>query len=120
MVRLLQLLQRLSRWNDSICKSFSKNADISCVTSSIQTNHQRKILLLQDNFLGHVVPNTLTNIQVENFKPNLTTHVQPNDQGIMRRFKAHYRTKFIQHAVDFYETSVTSSEIYNIDQFEAM
>ena len=38
MVRLLQLLQRLSRWNDSICKSFSKNADINCVTSSIQTN----------------------------------------------------------------------------------
>ena len=38
----------------------------------------------------------------------------------MRCFKAHYRTKFIQRTVDLYETGVTPSEIYDIDQLEAM
>jgi DDE superfamily endonuclease len=51
----------------------------------------RKILLLQDNFSGHIISDTLTNIHVENFEPNLTAHIQPNDQGIIRCFKAHYR-----------------------------
>jgi hypothetical protein len=80
----------------------------------------RKILLLQDNFSGHVVPNTLTNIRVKNFEPNLTAHVQPNDQGIIRCFKACYRAKFINRAVDLYKAGVTPSQIYDIDQLEAM
>lgn len=80
----------------------------------------RKILLLQDNFSGHVVPAALTNIHVENFEPNLTAHVQPNDQGIIRCFKAHYRAKFIQRAIDLYESGTTPSQIYEIDQLKAM
>ena len=83
-------------------------------------NKGRKILLLQDNFLGHIVPNGLTNIRVENFTPNLTAHVQPNDQGIIRCFKAHYHAKFIHHAIDHYEAGVTPSDIYAINQLEAM
>jgi hypothetical protein len=43
----------------------------------------RKILLLQDNFSAHIVPNGLQNIHVENFAPNLKAHVQPMDQGII-------------------------------------
>jgi hypothetical protein len=39
----------------------------------------RKVLLLQDNFSGHIVPDRLQNICVENFAPNLTAHVQPMD-----------------------------------------
>ena len=80
----------------------------------------RKILLLQDNFSGHVVPETLTNIQVVNFEPNLTAHVQPNDQGIIRSFKAYYRAKFIQRAVTRYECGTTPAQIYDINQLEAM
>jgi hypothetical protein len=56
----------------------------------------RKILLFQDNFSGHIVPDNLQNIRVENFQPNLTAHVQPKDQGIIRCFKAHYHARFIQ------------------------
>ena len=80
----------------------------------------RKILLLQDNFAGHVVPDTLTNIHVENFEPNLTSHIQPNDQGIIRCFKAHYRARFFDCSVDLYDAGTTPSEIYKIDQLEAM
>jgi len=36
---------------------------------------KRKILLLQDNFSGHILPSDLQNIHVENFEPNLTAHV---------------------------------------------
>lgn len=83
-------------------------------------NENRNILLLQDNFSGHVIPESLTNIRVVNFKPNLTSHIQPNDQGIIRCFKAHYRTKFIHRAIGLYESDVTPSQIYDINQLEAM
>lgn len=93
-----------------------------CLFDWDQTLHdnERKVLLLQDNFSGHIIPDTLTNIRVENFEPNLTVHVQPNDQGIIRCFKAHYHAKFIQRAVDLYKSSTTPSKIYDIDQLEAM
>jgi len=80
----------------------------------------RKVLLLQDNFSGHIVPDGLQNICVENFEPNLTAHVQPMDQGIIRCFKAHYRTKFIQRSIDRYDTDITPSELYDINQLQGM
>jgi DDE superfamily endonuclease len=42
-----------------------------------------KVLLLQDNFSGHIVPDSLWNIHIKNFELNLTAHVQPMDQGII-------------------------------------
>ena len=81
---------------------------------------KRKILLLQDNFAGHIVPDGLKYIRVENFAPNLTSHVQPMDQGIIQCFKAHYRAAFILRAIDHYEMGVTPSKIYDIDQLQAM
>ncbi|KIK95656.1 hypothetical protein PAXRUDRAFT_140193 [Paxillus rubicundulus Ve08.2h10] len=83
-------------------------------------NEGQKILLLQDNFSGHIVPETLINIHVTNFEPNLTAHVQPNDQGIIHCFKANYHAKYIHHAIDLYKASITPSKIFNIDQLEAM
>lgn len=80
----------------------------------------RQILLLQDNFSGHIPPDDLQNIQVENFEPNLMAHIQPKDQGIIRCFKAHYRAKFIQQAVNRYNEGITPAEICDIDQLQAM
>jgi len=90
-----------------------------------QWNHdlgtrRRKIVLLQDNFSGHIVPDGLQNIRVINFKPNLTAHVQPLDQGIISSFKSHYRSNYVKHAIDRYDTDITPSHIYNINQLEAM
>ena len=56
----------------------------------------RKIVLLQDNFSGHVPPDGLQNIKVINFKSNLTSHVQPADQGIIHCFKTHYHLQYIE------------------------
>jgi len=81
---------------------------------------KQKILLLQDNFSGHIVPANLQNIRVENFEPNLTAHVQPKDQGIIWCFKAHYHARFIQRATDHYDGGITPAQIYNINQLQAM
>lgn len=80
----------------------------------------RHILLLQDNFSRHIPPEGLTNICVENFTPNLTALIQPMDQGIIQCFKSHYCAAFIHHSVDNYKSGITPSDIYNIDQLEAM
>ncbi|POW12746.1 hypothetical protein PSTT_04332 [Puccinia striiformis] len=49
---------------------------------------KRHILLLLDNFSGHQVPEDgMSNIQVEFFSPNLTSHVQPLDVGIIKYFQ---------------------------------
>ena len=80
----------------------------------------RKILLLQDNFSGHVPPASLRNIRVENFEPNLTAHIQPMDQGIIRAFKAHYRKAFITQAMHNYDDSVSPADIYKLNQLQAM
>jgi hypothetical protein len=79
-----------------------------------------KILLLQDNFSGHIVPSDLQNIRVENSEPNLTAHVQPMDQGIIQSFKVHYCKKYIERAIDHYDADITPSQIYEIDQLQAM
>ena len=79
-----------------------------------------KILLLQDNFSAHIIPDELKSIQVENFSPNLTAHVQPKDQGIIQCFKAHYRAKFIEQAIDWYDEGITPGGIYKINQLQAM
>ncbi len=81
---------------------------------------KRKILLWQDNFSGHIVPCGLQCIRVENFEPNMTSHIQPNDAGIIRCFKAHYRSSYIQHAIDHYDQNIPPAEIYDINQLEAM
>ena len=66
------------------------------------------ILLFQDNFKGHVPPDNLTNISVENFEPNLTPHVQPADGGIICCFKAHYCYHYIQRAINCYGSTCES------------
>lgn len=80
----------------------------------------RKILLLQDNFLGHIVSDGLTSIHIENFEPNLTLYIQPEDQGIIRYFKAHYHAKYIERTINCYNNGSTLASIYNIDILEAM
>jgi hypothetical protein len=62
------------------CKSLDDIEPVTRVASAMgpgSANH--KILLLQDNLSGHIVPDGLQSIHVK----NLTAHVQPMDQGII-------------------------------------
>lgn len=62
----------------------------------------RSVLLLVDNFSGHQEPleHQLSNIRLEFFAPNLTSHVQPLDAGIIASWKCQYRSEFISYAVN--------------------
>ena len=85
-----------------------------------QKTPTQRILLLQDKFSGHVVSDGLQGIHVEIFQPNLTAHVQPNDAGIIWCFKAHYCHHFCSRAIDCYKQGITPSDVYVINQLEAM
>jgi hypothetical protein len=61
----------------------------------------RHIALLIDNAGGHNVTEEtkkeLTHITLKYFEPNCTSWVQPDDQGIIRAFKAYYRRGVVRH-----------------------
>jgi len=42
------------------------------------------------------------------------------DAGIICCFKAHYRTQYIQQVIDHYDLNFSPTQIYNINQLEAM
>src|ERR1700761_2837058 len=79
----------------------------------------RNVLLLVDNAPSHIYNKSqVTNVRVEFFSANLTSHVQPNDGGIIQCFKAHYRRGFCKRAVD--RNDLGYADIYQISQLEAM
>ena len=63
----------------------------------------RHILLLIDNAGGHNITEDtkkkLTHVDLEYFDPNVTSHIQPLDMGIIRSFKAHYRKALVRHCL---------------------
>ena len=79
-----------------------------------------KIILFVDNFSGHVPPTDLSNIRIEYFQPNLTSHIQPLDQGIIRTFKVYYCKALVEHTVKLYDNGTTPSDVYKLNQLEAM
>jgi DDE superfamily endonuclease len=79
---------------------------------------RRHILLVIDNFSGHSIDYKPSNIHVEFFEPNLTSFVQPLDAGVIRCFKAHYRSNFCRRAIVLDEAG--ESDIYKIDLLEGM
>jgi DDE superfamily endonuclease len=43
----------------------------------------------------------LKNIQLEFFHPNVTSRLQPLDQGIIANFKAHYKRRLAKYLRDY-------------------
>ncbi|KIK77589.1 hypothetical protein PAXRUDRAFT_166388, partial [Paxillus rubicundulus Ve08.2h10] len=79
---------------------------------------KRHILLLVNNFSGHLISYEPSNIQLEFFEPNMTPFVQPGDTGIIWCFKALYQCNFSRRAIDLNKAG--DREIYKIDLLEAM
>jgi hypothetical protein len=63
-------------------------------------------------------PPTLSNIQLEFFAPNMTSHIQPLDQGIIRAFKAIYHQNYLRHVM--VRVDAKEDDIWLIDQLTAM
>jgi regulator of replication initiation timing len=80
----------------------------------------RVILLFLDNFAGHKVAYSPTNIQVEFLLPNLTAFVQPCDAGIIRTFKAIFRRHLVNDAIDKLFTLDITPDIFKINQLQEM
>jgi DDE superfamily endonuclease len=78
----------------------------------------RKICLFIDNFSGHNIAYKPTNIRLEWFEPNLTSHIQPLDAGIIHCFKALYHRAFCLHALELDDAG--EANIYKINLLEAM
>lgn len=61
----------------------------------------RRVLLLLDNASCHEVDaRPLTHITLRHLPPNLTSHIQPLDAGIIRAFKAHYRRALVMALIN--------------------
>jgi hypothetical protein len=79
----------------------------------------RKVLLLIDNFSGHKWDvERINNVQVEPLTPNLTSHVQPMDAGIIRTLKALYKKSILMRSLDREESG--EADIFKLDMLEAI
>jgi hypothetical protein len=67
----------------------------------------RKILLLVDNATSHSVTKVMSNVTVKFLAQNLTSEVQPLDQGII---KSRYRQQMLQYIVTIAKTNNTKSD----------
>ena len=80
---------------------------------------KKKIILFLDNFSGHKVTNlNLENIRIEFYPPNCTSILQPLDQGIIRAFKNHYRTKLLSKIISKIDRVEIDDEINILDALE--
>lgn len=76
----------------------------------------RSVLLLIDNFVGHVLPSSsLSHIRAE----MIHSSVHPLNQGIIQSFKLDYRRRFMSRALRRFD-QVSAAEIYSIDPLTAM
>lgn len=79
----------------------------------------RHAILCIDNAPSHIFDDSkFTNTKVVFLVPNMTSHIQPMDAGIIRAFKAHYRQLYILRALERFEDGCDN--IYAIDQLEGM
>ena len=77
------------------------------------------ILLLLDNFSGHKWDSTrITNIRIKLLPPNMKSHIQPCDAGIIRTLKAHFRRFQMEHALDRWEDN--QDKIYYMSVLDGM
>ena len=80
---------------------------------------KRKVVLLVDNAPSHIYDkNALSNVQVKFLNPNMTSHIQPLDAGIIHSFKANYRRLYIFHVLD--NDAMGKKDIYYINQLQGM
>ncbi|CAF1527396.1 unnamed protein product [Adineta ricciae] len=71
----------------------------------------RKILLVLDNAPVHPADLKLSNVTLIFFPPNTTSKIQPLDQGVIRCFKAYYRSRLVKHIIKRCTVALTPDQI---------
>ena len=79
----------------------------------------RKVILFVDNVSSHKVHVPLTAIEIAYLPPNTTSLIQPCDQGIIRSFKTHYRTKLLRRLLLWFESN-RGSKKFEISLLDAV
>ena len=69
----------------------------------IKQKKNRPVLLLLDNVASHFPDVQLECVKLCHLPPNTTSHLQPLDAGIIRAFKAHYRSRQVKRYIDLIE-----------------
>jgi len=78
---------------------------------------KRKILLLSDNCSAHVAVPFFKNIEVEYFPPNVTSILQPMDQGIIQNLKVRYRRRVMEKLISHLDSA---GELLNLKLIESV
>lgn len=84
----------------------------------------RHVLLLLDNASCHRIDEQLSNVRICMLPPNTTAHLQPQDAGIIRSFKAHVNRLKNRHYIDAFDDMIKHSDDIgkkNVDEdFESL
>ena len=77
---------------------------------------RRKIIMLLDNCTPHKVNLKLNNIKLVFFPPNVTSKLQPLDQGIINEVKKSYRANLVRKLIE----KMDKQEEYVVDILEGI
>ena len=82
---------------------------------------KRMIILFVDNATSHVFSEKLSNVHVKFLPPNLTSELQPLDQGIIQAMKANYRKSTLHKLLTAVGKFITLTEFAkSITVFDAI
>lgn len=84
--------------------------------NSLMTAKNKHIIILMDNARCHTILDTYSHIEIAFLPPNLTSEIQPCDQGIIRSLKCHYKRRLVHHTVRAHDMNIK----HQIDIYRAM
>ena len=78
---------------------------------------KRKVLMFIDNCPSHPpdLKNKLTSIELKFFPPNMTSKLQPLDQGIIKNLKTHYRRRILTKIINVMERNKQMPKLNLLD-----
>jgi hypothetical protein len=82
----------------------------------LTSNKERKIILIVDNCPAHPVLQNLENIKLVFIPANITSILQPMDQGVLRNPKCHYRKLPLLRIVE----SIKKKQDYTVTLLDAI
>ncbi|KAG0438473.1 Tigger transposable element-derived protein 6 [Dictyocoela muelleri] len=89
------------------------NEWLSSLNESMKYDN-RKILLILDNATVHPIYSDYTNAEIIFFPPNVTSLIQPCDQGIIKNFKDFYK-KYLNQKILFELDDLSNVNLQNKD-----
>jgi hypothetical protein len=84
------------------------------------SSENRKILMIIDNCPAHPpdLQSKLKSIELKFFPPNMTSKLQPLDQGIIENFKCHYRRRILSKTIKDLEKNGSIPKLSLIDAIQ--